>query len=632
MIGITNSKIDGNVIYNNPYIVNDYKLMIFDYDGTILDEENLTENTEYTLPNPPSHTGLVFQGWHCNQQITDNKIIIKDNFILISPIYTTASNENEFDIELNENTGLSVTLNMNGNKDWGDGITDSNTTHTYIDYGNYTIKCDGNTMTTDSSSGLFGQKSGDTNYYVTNVRIANVSNISSYAFQYCRLLENVILSNAVTNISDYAFRYCYYLKYVTLSNNITYIGSGSFYYCHLLHDIILSNSMEYICSETFYYCCNLGHSVIPSSIKTVHDNAFQFSASQYHDYRLLSNLVELITTPYQCYILKLFFPWDSFDIWSTRFEKYKNYIVYRYPAIVNFNITPNNYNIYIDNELVQNNVDIKLYKQTLSYVIYNPADTSNVYIGNISGLKENDNISIVKNLTNITYNKITLSIGVSDLYVIFHCGDNIINTIENNGEYYAYISGDIGTTLNYFIDGGNNYANQTDSVNLNGSDITINITLTPAVWLSWTRPNLTENGTLGVNSFAVSGNVTFSSHPAWHAMDDSSSTYWGAEWNAGSTREYSFYSATPLIVSELVIHYDGSRKASNVVISASNDNSNWQTITSAYSVTTRSPYIGTLTLTNSGIYTYYKLVFSGIDETFGINIKDIQITALYKEV
>lgn len=274
----------------------EYFVKVIDYDGTVIDEQWLDDGAEYTLPSAPSHEGLVFQEWSSSETITDGKITIDKNNVMIGAIYDTASGKNEFDIELTKATELSVTLNMDGTKDWGDGTTDTNTSHTYSDYGKYTIKCDGTTMTTSSSSGLFGQNSGNNNHYVISVRLHNALN--SYAFQLCISLKNITIpknlatySNSyqlfngcsalehinipstTTSFGAYMFRYCYALKSVVVSNNMTAINSYAFISCYTLKDFVINNKMTNVYTEVFEYCYSL-QTIIPESVIGVSEKAF----------------------------------------------------------------------------------------------------------------------------------------------------------------------------------------------------------------------------------------------------------------------------------------------------------------------------------------------------------------------
>ena len=169
-----------------PPTTGDYFVKVIDFDGTVLKSANLNNGDTFELPTPPSHDGLVFQEWSSSQAITDNKITINNNNVMIGAVYTTASGLSEFDIELTTVTGLSVTLNMSGTKNWGDGTSDTETTHTYSAVGSYTITCDGTTMTTSSSSGLFGQNSSTSNYTLTKVSLSSsVTHVGMNAFNHC---------------------------------------------------------------------------------------------------------------------------------------------------------------------------------------------------------------------------------------------------------------------------------------------------------------------------------------------------------------------------------------------------------------------------------------------------------------
>lgn len=288
---------DVNSLEDKPKTDGEYFVKVIDYDGTILKEAKLDAGDTFELPTPPSHDGLVFQEWSCSQEIVDNTITITDNNVMVGAVYTTASGLNEFDIELTKVTGLAVTLNMDGTKDWGDGTSDDLTTHTYTDYGKYTIKCNGTTMTTSSTSGLFGQKSSYPNYYCVNVRFANITSIgaysfsncyslvsmtipsgetsiSTYAFNCCHSLTSVVIPNGVTSIGDSMFAYCYSLTSVVIPNGVTNVGVSTFYTCYSLINITIPNGVTKIDTSMFYYCNTLTNIIIPNSVTYIGGSAF----------------------------------------------------------------------------------------------------------------------------------------------------------------------------------------------------------------------------------------------------------------------------------------------------------------------------------------------------------------------
>ena len=210
-----------------------YLVRVIDYDGTVLKSEKLDTGNTFTLPSNPSHSGLVFQSWSSPVTITNNTVTVTDSDITIGATYTTASGLSEFDITLTAVTGLSVTLNMDGTKNWGDGTSDTSTTHTYASEGNYTITCDGTTMTTSSSSGIMGQSSSNNaRYILTSARMANVTSIGGYAFAYCYSLASITIPSGVTSIGGYAFAYCCSLTLIIIPSSVTSIESSAFNSCH----------------------------------------------------------------------------------------------------------------------------------------------------------------------------------------------------------------------------------------------------------------------------------------------------------------------------------------------------------------------------------------------------------------
>ena len=119
----------------------EYFVCCIDYDGTVLKEEWLDTGDTFTLPTPPTHTGLVFDGWSCSDTITNNTITVTDNNVMVGALYYTASGAIEYIIDVTPVTGKSITLNILGGIDWGDGTAITSTaSHTYTDYGTYTVK------------------------------------------------------------------------------------------------------------------------------------------------------------------------------------------------------------------------------------------------------------------------------------------------------------------------------------------------------------------------------------------------------------------------------------------------------------------------------------------------------------
>lgn len=194
-----------------------YSVKVLDYDGSVLLEVHCDDGDVITLPAaPPAHDRLVFQEWVANVEVIDNTVTVSGFDVVVGAVYTTASGKNEFDITLTKVTGLTVTLNMDGTKDWGDGTSDTQTAHTYTAYGDYTILCDGTVSNSLSLSygGLFGQTSETANYFCTHARLASFVR-NDYAFMYCYSLETVTLATGYV-INEYAFEGCRSLVHITI--------------------------------------------------------------------------------------------------------------------------------------------------------------------------------------------------------------------------------------------------------------------------------------------------------------------------------------------------------------------------------------------------------------------------------
>lgn len=144
------------------------------------------------------------------------------------------------------------------------------------------------------------------------------------------------------------------------------------------------------------------------------------------------------------------------------------------------------------------------------------------------------------------------------------------------------------------------------------------------------RPNLTANGTVGGNAFAVSGTTSSSSRPLYYAVDNSSSTYWMLYLSSSSAVGYFiFYNPKALKVTELVLNCGSANyipNTSSLVVQGSNDNSSWTTINKTVSVNSA---VVTINLANTTFYNYYRLTLRRLNSTY-VYIADLGITATYK--
>ena len=227
-----------------------YTVKVIDYDGTVLMEKKGNTGDVIDLPEAPTHDRLVFQKWSASRTVTDNKVTIGNDNVMVGATYTTVSGQNEFDITVTKATGLTVTFNGSGVKDWGDGTSDSQTSHTYTAYGNYMIKWAGSSV----PQKVFGSS---TSYFLTFARLAGITSISASAFYSCYSLTNIIIPDGVTSIGNNTFQNCFSLTNIIIPDGVTSISSYAFSGCFSLTSITIPEGVTSIGDYAFSYCYSL---------------------------------------------------------------------------------------------------------------------------------------------------------------------------------------------------------------------------------------------------------------------------------------------------------------------------------------------------------------------------------------
>ena len=254
--------------------------------------------------------------------------------------------------------------------------------------------------------------------------------------------------------------------------------------------------------------------------------------------------------------------------------------------------------------------------------------------------KEDYHIDVDNNISEAK--SITLATSISGLDVEFSIDGISTSAIaDGNGNYSVNAIG-IGLNIDYTIYGGDNYRDASGTITTTGENITLDITMEESVISDWTRPNLTDNGTLGGNSFAV--DASEESYSAYRAVDGSSDRAWYGIGMLENDRfplniefqDYTFYNPSALRVSKLALSWNSwNSNPANYIgynIYASNDNTNWININSQLEI---GGSIAIVTLTNSDFYKYYKIGFyrsaDVSDRSCKINLSEIYITAQVKE-
>lgn len=230
-----------------------YVVTAVDYDGTVIAEVELNGGETYSLPTPPAHSRLVFEGWSAPVDVVNNTVTVVDYDIVVGAVYHTASGATEVDVELSDATGLEVAFDdvLTGRTsiDWGDGTVDNNLSHTYGSNGAYTIKIYG--MTAVGGSMI----------------IAN-SNVKSNG------VKAVYFANTVTSLGSSCLNSYYAMQYVTLPTSVTNIANNAFNYSKLLKCFIIPASVTSSIGWFGYDGLNGAiYFVIPNSITSIDESS-----------------------------------------------------------------------------------------------------------------------------------------------------------------------------------------------------------------------------------------------------------------------------------------------------------------------------------------------------------------------
>ena len=66
-----------------------------------------------------------------------------------------------------------------------------------------------------------------------------MTEIGSYAFDYCNGLTSAVIGNGVISVGNYAFQNCSQLESVTISSSAQSIGNGAFANCNTLTSVTM---------------------------------------------------------------------------------------------------------------------------------------------------------------------------------------------------------------------------------------------------------------------------------------------------------------------------------------------------------------------------------------------------------
>ena len=308
-----------------------YICRVIDFDGSIIKEQHLDSGEVFTLPETPIRDRLTFQEWSSPFEIVDNAITVTDCDIIICAIYETTSGKNEFDIVLNKATGLTVKFSSGyaGVKDWGDGTSDSLTSHTYSDYGAYTIIATKTSIPNSSSVNIFGGGTTGSNYDYSCVAVrisSGATMIGNITFKNCKNLKYVSLPNTITRIGEDAFMGTP-VYFVGFPNSISTFGStqldsstkGVMDSCVFTKDIIIPTKITQLTRYSFGSLYNLETCFIPPNINAIGPNNFLYIYRCKTVYFTKHTSVPTLSSSAGCFTqgsnLKIVVPDSLYDAW-----------------------------------------------------------------------------------------------------------------------------------------------------------------------------------------------------------------------------------------------------------------------------------------------------------------------------
>lgn len=265
----------------------------FDYDGTLIASYTEAEAKALTtLPTPPEHSGLVFQGWN----YTLEEVIANAEMADIGALYTTDDGATRLEIEIAEREVVKVSFSQTKAEgvsiDWGFGKSersaavagDACTSYAYEQPGRYTV-----TLTVDKDCEItLGANWSPlicTDYVETDEAAHNtlrnayigdrVTKFNENAFLNHYALHSISMNKGVIALGDRSFDSSS-IEFIAIPSGIDTIPYKAFDTCRCLKSISLPVSVQNLEEDSIYQCdvlkrLNLKHITNPQTSAVAYD-------------------------------------------------------------------------------------------------------------------------------------------------------------------------------------------------------------------------------------------------------------------------------------------------------------------------------------------------------------------------
>lgn len=266
----------------------------FDYDGTLIASYTEAEAKALTsLPTPPVHSGLAFQGWNYTLEEVKANAEMAD----VGALYTTDDGATRLEIEVAERRDIRVRFSQTKASgvliDWGDGKSERSSgiagqtyaLHNYEEPGKYTITLtiddDCNVTLGSYSSYLICINSLGSNAAQNVLRKLYIGDrvvkIDKSAFKNHYALNSVSMNQGITALADECLKFSS-IEFITIPSGVDTIPYGAFTSCGCLKNISLPVSVQNLDQYSIYQCnalkrLNLKNVTNPQSRAVSSDNA-----------------------------------------------------------------------------------------------------------------------------------------------------------------------------------------------------------------------------------------------------------------------------------------------------------------------------------------------------------------------